>query len=112
MKKNTETLASWGNIRGKWHYLAVKKISALLRVITSKHHGDCNRKKLESHKKVCGNKDFCNAIMLSEDTKILEINQCQKSDKVPFIIYEDLERIIEKIDGCKKNPEISFTTKE
>ena len=50
--------------------------------------------------------------MLSEDTKILEINQYQKSDKVPFIIYEDLERIIEKIDGCKKNPEISFTTKE
>ena len=24
----------------KWHYLAVKKLSALLRGITSKHHGD------------------------------------------------------------------------
>ena len=23
-----------------WHYLAVKKLSALLRGITSKHHGD------------------------------------------------------------------------
>ena len=24
----------------EWHYLAVKKLSALLREITSKHHGD------------------------------------------------------------------------
>ena len=28
------------NIHGRWHYLAVKKISALLRGITSKHNGD------------------------------------------------------------------------
>ena len=26
--------------------------------------------------------------MSSEDTKILEFNQCQKYDKAPFIIYE------------------------
>ena len=49
--------------------------------------------------------------MSSEDTKILEFNQYQKSDKAPFIIYADLECIIENIDGCKSNPEISFTTK-
>ena len=46
----------------------------------------------------------------SEDTKILEFNQYQKSDKAPFIIYADLECIIEKIDGCKNNPENSSTT--
>ena len=34
--------------------------------------------------------------MLSKDTKIQEFNQCQKSDKAPFIIYADLECIIEK----------------
>ena len=50
-------------------------------------------------------------VMPSEDTKILEFNQYQKSDKVPFIIYADLECIIEKIDGCKNNPENSSTTK-
>ena len=44
-------------------------------------------------------------------TKLLEFNQFQKSDKVPFIIYANLECIIEKIDGCKKNPENSSTTK-
>ena len=49
--------------------------------------------------------------MPSEDTKILEFNQYQKSDKAPFIIYADLECLIEKIDGCKNNPENSFTTK-
>ena len=49
--------------------------------------------------------------MPSEDTEILEFNQYQKSDKAPFIIYADLECLIEKIDGCKNNPENSSTTK-
>ena len=71
----------------------------------------CNRNKRESHKKVCGNKDFCDIIMPSEDTKLLEFNQYQKYDKVPFIIYADLECLIEKIDGCKNNSENSFTKK-
>ena len=60
-------------IREGWHYLAVKKLSALLRGITSKHHRDfycCNcfnsfaiENKLELHKKkVCENKDFLTII--------------------------------------------------
>ena len=57
--------------------------------------------KLESHKKVCVDKDFCNIVMSSENTKILEYNQYKKSDKAPFIIFVDLECLIEKIDGCK-----------
>ena len=36
--------------------------------------------------------------MPSEYTKKLEFNQYQKSDKPPFIIYADLECLIEKID--------------
>ena len=43
--------------------------------------------------------------MPSEDTKMLEFNQYQKSDKSPFIIYADFECIIEKIAGCKNNLE-------
>ena len=49
--------------------------------------------------------------MSFEDTKILDFNQYQKSDKALFIIYADLEFLIEKIDGCKNNPEKSSTTK-
>ena len=98
----------------QWHYLAVKKLSALLRGIASKHGGfyclNCfcsfaTKNKLQLHKRVRGNKDSCNIIMPSEKTRILEFNQYQKSDKAPFIIYADLEYIIEKIDGCKNNPE-------
>ena len=69
------------------------------------------KNKLELHKKVCENKDFCNLIIPSEDTKILEFNQNQISDKSPFIIHADLECLIEKIVGCKSNPENAFTTK-
>ena len=43
--------------------------------------------------------------MPSKDTKILELTWYQKTDKKPFIIYADLECIIEKIDRCKNNPE-------
>ena len=49
--------------------------------------------------------------MLSEDTKILEFCQYQKCNKTPFITYADLECLLEKIDGCKNNPENSSTTK-
>ena len=47
----------------------------------------------------------------SEVTKILEFSQYKKSPKAPFIIYADFECFIEKIDGCKNNPENSSTTK-
>ena len=87
----------------------------------SKHDGDfyclnCfhsfrTKNKLESHTTACEDEDFCNVNMPSEDTKILEFNQYQKSDKAPFIIYADLECIIEKIDGWKNNPENLSTTK-
>ena len=63
-----------------WHYRAVKKLSALSKVITSKNNGDfyclnclCSfrtKDKLEFHKDVCENKDFCNVAMPSEDTNI------------------------------------------
>ena len=79
-----------------WHYLAVKKLSALLRRITYKHHGDfyclnclhsfTTDNQRESHQKVYENKYFCNVIIPSEDTKILKFNQYQKFQEAPFII--------------------------
>ena len=48
--------------------------------------------------------------MPSEDTKISEFNQYQKSDKASFVIYVDLECSKEKTDKCKNNVENSFTT--
>ena len=63
------------------------------------------------HKRACENKDFCNINMPSEDTEISEFNQHHKFDKTLFIIYADLECMIEKIDGCKNNPENLSTKK-
>ena len=113
-EKHVIPLIIW-NGEKQWHYLAVKRLSALLRGITSKNNGDfyclnClhsfrTKNKLGSHKRVCENKDFCTVIISPEDTKISEFNQYQKSHKAPFITYANLECIIEKIDGCKNNPE-------
>ena len=74
-------------------------------------HSFSTKDKLEWHKRICDNRDFCNVIVPSEDTKILEFSQYQKSDNATFIIYADLECIIEKLDGCKNNSENSSTTK-
>ena len=49
--------------------------------------------------------------MLSEKDNILEINQKMKSDKIPYIIYADVESLIKKIEGCANNPENSSTGK-
>ena len=49
--------------------------------------------------------------MFFENNKILEFNQYQKSDKALFIIYADLECLMERIYVCKNNPENSSTTK-
>ena len=87
-------------------------MSAFWRGVTSKKNGDfyCfnwlhlfrTKNKIEYHKKVCENKDFCNVVMRSEDIKILEFNQCWKAEKAPFIIQTIFECMIGKIGGCKK----------
>ena len=39
-------------------------------------------------------KTFCGVVMLFEDTKILEFNQYQNSNKTACVIYADLESLI------------------
>ena len=41
---------------------------------------------------------------------ILEINQYIKSDEILYIIYAELESLIEKVDGLSNNAE-KFSTK-
>ena len=42
--------------------------------------------------------------MPSQKDNILRFNQYMKSDKMPYIIYADLESLIKKIDGSASNP--------
>ena len=105
----------------KWHYLVVKSLSTLFRGITGNNHGDfyclnCFRtytteNKLESHKKVCENHDYCSIEMQNEDNKILKYNHGEKSMKAPFIIYADLESLLEKVSTCYDSPKKSSTIK-
>ena len=45
--------------------------------------------------------------MLEEDNKILKYNHGEKFMKVPFIIYANLESLLEKINTFHNNPEKS-----
>ena len=49
--------------------------------------------------------------MPTEDTKTLDFNEHQKSDKALFIIHTDLQYTTEKIDGFKNNLESSSISK-
>ena len=100
----------------KWHYLAVKSLSALLRGITSNHNGDfyclncfhsySTKEKLKKHEKVCNNHDYCYVEMPNDNNKVLKYNHGEKSIRAPFVIYADLECLLEKMHSCQKNPEI------
>ena len=104
----------------KWHYTAVTRLSGLLRGITSTHNGDfyclncfhvyITKNKLEAHKRICKNHDYCHIEMPTKDNKIIIYNQGEKSIKSQFIIYADLECLLEKISTCYNNPEESSTT--
>ena len=43
--------------------------------------------------------------MPKEDNKILKYNNGENSMKVPFIIYADLESLLEKMSTYHNNPE-------
>ena len=87
----------------KWHYLAVKCLSALFRGIISKHDGDfyclnCfhsynTKKKLKKHERVCYDHGYCYAEMPNEDNKILKYNH-------------------EKMYSCQNNPKKSCAEKK
>ena len=71
-------------------------------------HSFRTENKLKCHEKVCKNKDFCAMVTPSEKDNILEFNQYMKSEKMPDIIYTDIESLIRKLAN---NPENSLTTK-
>ena len=104
----------------KWQYLTVKNLSGLLRRITSTHKEDfyclnCfrsyrTRNKLEAHKKICENHNYCNVEMSTKNNNIIKYNQGEKSIKLPFVIYADLECLLERMSTCQNNPNESSTT--
>ena len=80
--------------------------SHLKRNITSKRQGgfyclNClhsfpTTKKLSSHEKLWKNKDFCGNITSSKKNNILQFKQYIKSNKMTYIVYDDIESLIRK----------------
>ena len=103
-----------------WHYLVVKSLPGLLKGITSSHNENfyclncfcayTTKNKLEEHKKICEKNKYCHVEMPNEDNKIIKYNQGEKSVKSPFIIYADLECLLEKMSTFYNNPKESSTT--
>ena len=105
-----------------WHYLTVKSLSRLLRGITSNNKGDfyClifffiyieQKKHLKNMKKVCKDHDYYYVKLPKEDKKISKYNPGEKSSKVPYIVYADLECMFEKLDTCQNDPKKYFAEK-
>ena len=118
-----------------WHYLTLKSVrttngynrpirslSILLRGITSKHNRDyyclgCFHSKrtdneLKKHERLCDKNDYCHVKMPKEDEKILKDNHREKSLKVPFTIYADLECLLPKMHSCQNNLKKSYTERK
>ena len=88
-----------------WHYIAVTKLWSLSRGVTSTHNGNfyCSncphsfwtKNKLESHKKVCKDKDGCCVWMPSKKYDV-KLSQYRKSTKVPSVISAVLKHWYKK----------------
>ena len=105
----------------KWHYLAIRSLPALLRGIASSNNGDfyylnCfhsyrTLNKLKRHERICNNHDYCRIDMPKENEKIKYLPG-EKSLKAPFIVYADLECLLEKVQYCQNNPENDTKNKQ
>ena len=103
------------------HYCLVNNISALTASQINNHKGkrhfclNCfnsfkTEKSLNEHKEYCDSNECVKTIMPEKGT-ILKFKDFLHSEKVPFVIYADLEALIKGMDVCKPNPESSYTTK-
>ena len=91
----------------KWHYLAIKSLSALIKGITAKHDGDfyclncfhsyTTENKLKKHKDLGENRDYCYVEMPREDNE-MKYNHGEKSMKIPFVVSANLESFLKNID--------------
>ena len=76
-------------------------------------HGFIRKDLLEEHIPYCKQFDFQH-VKYPEEGKddILEFTNFRKQLRLPFVIYADMETVVEKIDTCMPNPEKSSTTHE
>ena len=62
-------------------------------------------------KKICENHDYCHVEITIKGNNIIKYNHGEKPMKLSFVIYADLECLLEKMSACQNNPNKSSTTK-
>ena len=85
---------------GNWHYLATKNINGLMRGFGCNHYGDklclnCMHSfrtgsKLEDHKRLCNDHDYCKIFMPTKDNNLLQHIKGNNSLPIANIICYDL----------------------
>ena len=105
----------------KSHYCLIKNMSALLASQINDHKGTRNiclnclngfntKQSLDKHKEYCYNND-CVKTKMPEPGTFLRFKNFLHSEKVPFIVYADMESLIKNMDNCDPNPQNSYTKK-
>ena len=103
------------------HYCLIEEFSRLVSSQVSKHKGksficdNClkpfpKEESLNKHKEYCSTSE-CIKINMPEKGSILKFKNYCNSEKVPFIIYADMESLLNPIQSCEPNPQSSYTKK-
>ncbi|XP_043264093.1 uncharacterized protein LOC122404229 [Colletes gigas] len=105
---------------GVGHFAWIKNLSRLVSTQLSKHNGRkyfCDRclhyfssnEKLEAHTMDCEKMNDCAIILPNDDgRKWLSFSNYSRKERVPFIVYADLECILEKTDTDREAPRYTY----
>ncbi|XP_023312147.1 uncharacterized protein LOC111692389 [Anoplophora glabripennis] len=97
----------------RYHYVWIKNLSHLLSSQLSKNRAKkffCDRclhyfssaERLASHYVDCKNQNDCRVRLPTEDQKDLKFKNYKNKEKVPFVVYADLESILKEEDSGNK----------
>ena len=106
---------------GVTHYCLINDIGRLVSSQVSKHKGKCficdnclnhfpSEESLKEHKEYCDT-NRCIKINMPKKGTVLKFTNYRNSEMVPFVIYADIESLLEPIQRCKPNPRGSYTEK-
>ncbi|KAG7196406.1 hypothetical protein KM043_000043 [Ampulex compressa] len=93
----------------KFHYVWIKNMSRLIGTQVSTHQHKCHvcnrclhffhsEEKLEAHEDDCSQVNTCRIDLPTEKNKILQFQNHDRSELVPFVIYADLESVLKPME--------------
>ena len=106
---------------GVSHYCLIENLSRLVSLQISKHNGksflcdNClnpfpTEESLNKHKEYCSANEYVKAEMPKKGIDdILWFINYLKEEKVPFMIYADIESLIKSLQTCEPSPQRSYT---